>query len=53
MHKVAEKFEICEYEGEGQYKPSCKHTYGIYLDGKWYALTAKEGTYNPNDPDDR
>lgn len=22
----------------------------MYLDGEWYSLTAKEGTYNDNDP---
>ena len=22
----------------------------MYLDGKWYSLTAKEGTYDDNDP---
>ncbi len=53
MLKVSEKFEISLYEGEGQYKPSSKHTYGMYLDGKWYCLKAKEGTYNAKDPVDR
>lgn len=53
MLKVAEKFEISKYEGESQYKPSSKHTYGMYLEGQWYELAAKEGTYNPNDPVDR
>jgi uncharacterized protein (DUF1015 family) len=53
MLKVSDKFEISTYEGDGPYKPSCKHTYGMYLDGKWYKLTAKEGAYNPEDPVDR
>lgn len=53
MLKTAEKFDVSLYEGEGPYKPSSKHTYGMYLDGKWYKLTAKEGTYNLNDPVDR
>jgi uncharacterized protein (DUF1015 family) len=51
--KVSEKFKVNPYKGIGPYKPSCKHTYGMYLDGKWYELIAKEGTYNPNDPVDR
>jgi len=50
MLKVSKKFEISEYEGKGQYKPLCKSNYGMYLEGKWYKLTAKEGTYNPKDP---
>jgi len=50
MLRISEKFNVSIYEGKGPYKPSCKHTYGMYLDGKWYQLTAKEGTYDPNDP---
>ena len=50
MHKVAENFNVSLYEGEGPYKPSSKRTYGMYLDGKWYKLEAKEGTYDLNDP---
>lgn len=53
MAKVGEKFEVAPYKGEGQFKPAEKHTYGMYLEGKWYQLTAKEGTFNPNDPVDR
>jgi uncharacterized protein (DUF1015 family) len=53
MLKVSDKFEMSTYEGDGPYKPSGKHTYGMYLDGKWFKLTAKEGTYNPEDPVDR
>ena len=25
----------------------------MYIDGKWYKLTAKEGTYDPNNPVDK
>jgi uncharacterized protein (DUF1015 family) len=53
MLKVSEKFDVGTYEGTGPCKPSGKHTYGMYLEGKWYTLTAKEGTYNPEDPVDR
>jgi uncharacterized protein (DUF1015 family) len=53
MLKVSEKFIVSTYEGQGAYKPSNKHTYGMYLDGKWYELIAKEETYNPEDPVDR
>lgn len=48
--KVSEEFDISIYEGKGAYKPSRKHTYGMYLDGKWYELTAKKGTYDPDNP---
>ena len=53
ISKLEEKFTLEPYSGEGQYKPEEKHTFGMYLDGKWYKLTAKEGTYNPEDPVDR
>ncbi|NMM64111.1 DUF1015 domain-containing protein [Clostridium sp. P21] len=49
MDKVSEKFNVSIYEEDGQYKPECNHNYGMYLDGKWYKLEAKEGTYNDLD----
>lgn len=53
MEKVKEKFDVEEYKGEDQYRPQEKHTFGMYLDGKWYKLTAKEGTFDENDPVNR
>lgn len=47
---VGEKFDITTYEGEGVLKPAKKHTYGMYLDGSWYLLEAKEGSYDAADP---
>ena len=41
---------IVEEKGEDIYKPSGLHNFSLYLDGKWYSLTAKPGTYNDNDP---
>ena len=48
MLKVSEKFQISIFEGEKPYKPSSKYTYGMYLQGKWYELTAIKGTYDLN-----
>ncbi len=47
--------EVCEVEtvGTDAYKPEEKHNFGMFLDGMWYKLTAKAGTYDPNDPVDR
>lgn len=53
MDKIEEKFEVEGFAGEGQLKPSEKHSFGMYLDGKWYKLTAREGTFNSEDPVDR
>lgn len=35
---------------DGQVKPAKKHTFGMYLDGAWYRLTAKPGTFDEGDP---
>lgn len=53
MEKIKEKFDVEEYNGKGQYKPIEKHTFGMYLNNKWYKLIAKDSTYNTNDPVDR
>ncbi len=53
MAKLQESFDIEECQGEGQYRPEAKHTYGMYLDGKWYVLKAKEGTFKEEDPVER
>ncbi len=50
LNKVKEKFEVIEYKGPGQYKPTKRHTFGMYLEGKWHILTPKPGTYNENNP---
>ena len=50
LAKVGEKFDVAPYEAQGVLKPAQKHTYGMYLNGKWYALAAKEGTYDAEDP---
>lgn len=51
--KVSEKFSVARYEGEGQLKPSRKHTFGMFLGGSWYELEAKAGTYDESDPQKR
>jgi uncharacterized protein (DUF1015 family) len=45
-----EKNFTVELKGTEIYKPNALHNFGLYLDGKWYSLTAKVGTYNDNDP---
>lgn len=41
---------IIEEKGTEITKPSRLHEFSLYLDGKWYVLTAKEGTFDDNDP---
>ena len=50
LEKVAEKFIVTPYAGEGALRPEAKHTYGMYLDGKWYLLEAKPGSFDDADP---
>ena len=49
LEKLAISFDV-EMMGEEIYTPSALHNFSMYLDGKWYSLTAKEGTYDDNDP---
>jgi uncharacterized protein (DUF1015 family) len=49
LNAIAENFDIQEM-GTEIYKPARLHNFSLYLDGKWYSLTAKPGTYNDNDP---
>ncbi|MCD8292807.1 MAG: DUF1015 domain-containing protein [Prevotellaceae bacterium] len=39
-----------EEKGAEPYKPAALHNFSLYLEGVWYSLTAKPGTYNDNDP---
>ena len=41
---------VVEEKGTEVYRPQALHNFSLYLDGKWYSLTAKPGTYDDNDP---
>ena len=41
---------VVEEKGTDIYKPAALHNFSLYLDGKWYSLTAKPGTYDDHDP---
>ncbi len=47
---AVEKDFVVEKVGTEIYKPNALHNFGLYLDGEWYSMTAKEGTYDDNDP---
>lgn len=51
LKKLSANFTV-EEKGDVVYKPGKLHNFGLYLNKKWYSLTAKEGTYNENDPID-
>ncbi|MEA3447264.1 MAG: DUF1015 family protein [Bacteroidota bacterium] len=49
--KVSEKFDVEEI-GEQVYKPAKLHEFSMYIGGKWYKMTVRQGTYDENDPID-
>ncbi len=49
VEKLKADFDVKE-EGSEIYKPGKLHEFSMYLDGKWYSMTAKQGTYNDADP---
>lgn len=46
---LGEKFDL-EEKGKEPVRPAQKGSFGMFLEDKWYLLTAKEGTYNTEDP---
>ena len=49
LGRLSEVFDVKE-KGSEPFKPQSLHTFGMYLQGKWYALIANEGSYDDNDP---
>ena len=49
LEKISRKFEIETQESDIPYKPQSKHTFGMYLNEKWYKLTAKVNTFDDED----
>ena len=49
IKKLEFAFSI-EDKGTEIYKPDALHNFSMYLNGRWYSLTANNGTYDDNDP---
>jgi uncharacterized protein (DUF1015 family) len=49
LARVEENFIISKIDTQ-TIKPAVLHDFSMYLAGKWYGLTAKEGRYDDNDP---
>lgn len=49
LKRVKEKFEV-EEKGSEAVRPVKRHTFGMYLENKWYLLTAKPEFINESDP---
>ncbi len=53
LNKISDKFSVEKQISCEPFKPTEKHTFGLYLDECWYKLTAKNGIFDENDPVDR
>ncbi len=49
--KISERFTV--EKADGRYKPTEKHTFGMYCEDGWYKLTAKEEFINEESPVER
>jgi len=49
LEKLGKNFTV-ELKGSEIYKPGQLHHFSIYLDGMWYSMIAKPGTYDDHDP---
>ncbi|MBK8088161.1 MAG: DUF1015 domain-containing protein [Chitinophagaceae bacterium] len=45
IEKLSADFD-CRLIGKDPFKPDQLHVFGMYAEGNWYQLTAKEGTYS-------
>jgi uncharacterized protein (DUF1015 family) len=45
-----EKGFMVEKKGKEPYKPVQLHNFSMYIEGEWYSLSARLGTFNDNDP---
>jgi uncharacterized protein (DUF1015 family) len=41
---------VVEEKGTEIYKPRSLHNFSLYIEGNWYSLTARPGTYDDGDP---
>ena len=48
--KALDKTYVIEDMGTEIYKPAKLHEHSMYLDGHWYKMSARPGTYNDSDP---
>lgn len=49
LNALKKNFDVSD-QGTDIYKPQQIHEFSLYLEGHWYKLNAKVGTYNDQDP---
>jgi len=50
LNSVKEIFDVKEFSATEGYHPKDLHNFGMYFNGMWYEITAKQGTFDENDP---
>ncbi len=45
LEALTQKFDVTEAGGSDPYRPARPHEFGLYLNRRWYRLTAKPGTF--------
>lgn len=53
IETISEKFNVEKLSQKEPFKPMTRATFGMYLDGAWYKVQAKPGTYDEKDPVER
>ncbi len=48
LERLSQDF-IVEVKGDAEYRPTGLHNFSLYIDHKWYSLTARSGTYDEHD----
>lgn len=49
LKEIAKRFDV-EEKGSTAYRPQHLHEFGMFIDSKWYKLTARTGTFDDKDP---
>jgi uncharacterized protein (DUF1015 family) len=48
LGRLNEAFEV--ETADGAFEPETSKAFGLYMGGQWYRLTAKQGSFDPEDP---
>ena len=49
LHALAKNFEVTK-KGKDIYKPQQPHEFSLYVEGEWFSLQARLGTFDADDP---
>ena len=49
LNNISKNFEVEKLNNKEPFKPSERHTFGMYVENSWYKLKAKNETFNDSD----